>query len=99
MVLALALVHHLALGRGLSFNEIARRLSDFTKEYLLVEFVAREDKLIVGEPSFFPAFNANPRQFDWYTLDNFLQELGLYFRQIEITEPSAGSRVILICTR
>ncbi|HLG37188.1 MAG TPA: class I SAM-dependent methyltransferase [Nitrososphaera sp.] len=99
MVLALALVHHLALGQGLSFNEIARRLSDFTKKYLLVEFVAREDQLIVGEPSFFSAFNANPRQFDWYTLDNFLQELRGYFRQVEITEPCAGSRVILICTK
>ena len=99
MVLALALVHHLALGQGLSFNEIARRLSDFTKKYLLVEFVAREDQLIAGEPSFFPAFNADPRRFDWYTLDNFLQELRGYFRQVEITEPCAGSRVILICTK
>lgn len=99
MVLALALVHHLALGQGLSFNEIARRLSDFAKKYLLVEFVAREDKLIVDEPSFFPAFNTNPHRFDWYTLDNFLQELRGYFRQVEITEPCAGSRVMLTCTR
>lgn len=97
MVLALAIVHHLALGQGLRFQQIAKILSAFTDKYLLIEFVARDDPLIVSEPTFFPAFNAGQYRFDWYTLDSFLQELSKYFRRVEIRKSHPESRVILIC--
>jgi SAM-dependent methyltransferase len=99
MVLALAIVHHLALGEGLRFQEIVKILSAFTNKYLLIEFVARNDPLILAEPTFFPAFNADQYRFDWYTLDNFVQELSLCFRQIEIKGSHPESRVILICEK
>jgi SAM-dependent methyltransferase len=99
MVLALSMVHHLALGQGFNFHQIVKILSDFTDNYLLVEFVARDDPLIVAEPTFFPAFNADQYRFDWFTLDNFVQELGRCFRQIELKPSHPESRVILICEK
>lgn len=99
MVLALAIVHHLALGQGLPFHDIVKILSAFTNKYLLIEFIARDDPLIVAEPTFFPAFNVGQHRFEWYTLDNFLDELSKYFRQIEIRVSHPESRVILICEK
>ena len=99
MVLALAIVHHLALGQGQDFRKIAQKLSAFTGECLLVEFVARDDELIVAEPTFFHAFNANPHQFDWYTLDGFVNELRKHFRSVEIKKSSPETRSIAVCIR
>ncbi len=99
MVLALAIVHHLALGQGQDFRKIVKKLSAFTYECLLVEFVAKDDKLIVAEPTFFPAFNANPHQFDWYTLDGFVQELRKHFRSVEIKNSFPETRFIAVCIR
>ncbi len=99
MVLALSIVHHLALGQGFNFHQIVKMLSDFTSKYLLVEFVARDDPLIVAEPTFFSALNANQYRFDWYTLGNFVEELSRCFRQIEIKASHPESRVILICEK
>lgn len=99
MVLALAIVHHLVLGQGQSLGEISKMLSAFTNNYLLVEFVDRDDKLIVAEPTFFPALNADPYRFDWYTLDNFVRELRRHFQHIEIKKSYPDSRSIIICER
>lgn len=99
MVLALAIIHHLALGRGLHLNEIAQTLSKYASKCLVVEFVAIDDPLVAGEPTFFPALHANPHDFGWYTLENLKQELGRYFPQIEVKESHPESRVILICKK
>ncbi|TET39275.1 MAG: class I SAM-dependent methyltransferase [Planctomycetota bacterium] len=99
MVLALAIVHHLALGHGIGFDEIVNKLGAFVTKYLLIEFVAKEDKLIEADPDFFPAYNADPRGFGWYTLDRFTRELRRRFRDVDIRKSHPESRVILICTR
>ena len=99
MVLALAIVHHLALGQGQSFSEIVQTLSAFTNKYLLVEFIARDNKLIVAEPAFFPALDADPLRFGWYTLDNFTRELRRRFRHVETKKSHPASRFIVICER
>ena len=79
MVLALAIVHHLALGQGLRLSDIVQTLSKYVNKCLVVEFVAIDDQLIVNEPSFFPALQADPGKFGWYTLDNLTKELELGF--------------------
>lgn len=90
-------VHHLALGNGLGFNHIVQVLSIFTNKYLLVEFVARDDKLITAEPTFSPAFHSDPNEFGWYTLDNFIQVLQTHFLHIKIERAYPDSRIIAIC--
>ena len=99
MVLALAIVHHLALGQGLSLSDIVQTLSRYVNKCLVVEFVAIDDQLIVNEPSFFPALQANPDKFGWYTLENLTKELELEFRHVEIKQSYPESRALLVCTK
>jgi len=99
LVLALAIVHHIVLGQGWSFRKIIDLLADFTTKSLLVEFVSKEDPLIVGEPAFFPALNTCPQGYRWYSLDNFVQELQKKFRQVTIRQSNETTRIMLICER
>lgn len=99
MVLALAIIHHLALGRGLNFEEIIAKLNNFTQKYLLLEFVDLNDKLILAEPSFFRSFWQNSDLFDWYNIDNLINVLNKYFKKIEIKPSDSDSRTILVCTK
>jgi SAM-dependent methyltransferase len=97
MVLALAIVHHFTLGRGFSLEETVRLLASFSRQQLVLEFVAKEDPLIVNEPDFFPAFKQNPSRFEKYTKENWLKELRRYFSDIEV-QPSTRGREIFVCS-
>ncbi|GEM_PF-785907 len=99
MVLALAIVHHLTLGHGLSFDEVAELLARFTKCCLVVEFVAMDDTLIADNPGFFPSLCRNRSSFDGYTLEGFISALSHLFRVTEIRPSSSGSRTVLVCER
>ena len=98
MVMALAIVHHLCLGLGLDLAPLIDRLASFATKHLVLEFVAKEDSLVVAEPEFFPAFHKNPHLFSWYSLENLTRELRKHFSQVETAESSAG-RILLICSR
>jgi hypothetical protein len=99
LVLALAIVHHMVLGQGWSLQKMTDILAGFTKKYLIVEFVAKEDPLVMGEPTFFPALSAAPHGFGWYTFDNFVRELEKKFRQIRVFQSSGATRIMLSCER
>ena len=99
MVIALAIVHHLALGQGHPFDEIAKVLSGLAGKYLCVEFVDLDDKMITGDPGFFPAYNASPGSFTWYSKDNFVTALGFDFDRIEEVPSEPDTRTLLFCTR
>jgi len=99
MVLALAIVHHLALGQSMSFDEIAAALGRLAKKYLCVEFVAIDDPMITSDPGFFPAYSASPGSFGWYDRENFVRALGAHFSTIELAPSHPQSRTLLICTR
>ena len=45
MVLALALIHHLTIGKNIPFEKIAEMFSKITK-YLIIEFVPKEDEKV-----------------------------------------------------
>lgn len=98
LVLALAVMHHLTLGRGWSFDRLARSLQKLAAKTLVVEFVAIEDEKVTGEPSFFPAYSASPDEFGWYNLDSFRSELSKYFKNIEVV-PINETRHALVCKR
>lgn len=99
MVLALAIVHHLALGQALTFEAIGAILGRLATKYLCVEFVNIDDPMIVGDPPFFPAWNAARDSFGWYTRDNFMTALGQHFGTVEILPSHPETRSLLVCSK
>jgi SAM-dependent methyltransferase len=99
MVMALAIVHHLALGQSHPFDEIAKILGSLATKYLCVEFVDLEDEMITSDRGFFPAYNASPDSFTWYSKENFMTALGFEFDTIEEVPSHPSTRTLLLCTR
>lgn len=90
MVFALAIVHHLVFKQHESFRTIADNLSSYTTRWLLVEFIPKEDKYVSEW------YNEN---YSWYSLDNFIHELRIHFKEIETLPSNPEPRVLLLCTR
>lgn len=99
MVLALALVHHLTLGQGLTFAAVSAILSGLATKYLCVEFVELDDSMVTGEPTFFPAWNAARDEFGWYSRANFIEALSVHFTSVETVASHPETRTLLICTK
>lgn len=62
-IIALALVHHLVLSQGLTFVQVFKRIAQFTKRNLIIDFMPMG--LFDGEVS--------PATPNWYTLENFIE--------------------------
>lgn len=90
MVLALAIIHHLAFSQQLSFEEIIGQFALYTSKWLIIEFMEREDSVVL------PALN-NP-DFDWYTQDNFERVLKTQFRILS-SEHSEPTRILYLCEK
>lgn len=88
LVLCLALTHHMALREHLNFQQIAEALRQFTKRWLLVEFVPREDRWCrhMWTPSF-----------PDYTVENFVKGLRTQFNSVEILGAAPDSRQLFLC--
>jgi len=99
MVLVLALIHHLALGQNMSFTQLFKILGILSKKYLILEFVPKNDDLIISDPDFFPAYKLDPNSFEWYTLENLVNELKKVFKTIEIVDSYPETRKLLICKK
>lgn len=99
MVLALALVHHLALGQGHPFDEIASIFAKLSTKYLCVEFVDLGDQMITSDRAFFPAYNSSPDTFTWYSKENFITALSWHFDRIEEIPSFPESRTLLLCQK
>ena len=88
LVLALAIVHHLALAQRLTLPQIVRCLKRFSKRYLLVEFPTREDYMVM---------ELRRDGDDWYASDNFQSTLQQFFRKIERFPSNSHTREIYFC--
>lgn len=66
LVIALAVIHHLAFRSCLTFEEIINILSAYDSKFLLVEFVDQKDQYITDWIK---------EDYEWYTKDNFESEL------------------------
>jgi hypothetical protein len=91
LVTALALIHHLVLGRNIPFRELAGYFAESTGKYLIIEFVPLEDEkaadLIKNKKNFHAPYTAT-----W-----FEHEFGYYFhieRRLEI--PGTGRVLYLM---
>ncbi len=99
MVIALAIVHHLALGQGHSFGDIAGMLDRLATRYLCVEFVDLNDAMITSDPGFFPAYNEEREAFGWYSKENFREALLAHFDSVHELASHPATRTLLVCQR
>jgi precorrin-6B methylase 2 len=96
MVLALGLVHHLVLGKGISIEVVMQRLSSLTKESLVIEFVELDDEKIQNEASFFGSLKLMSSKYS----EAIVIEQGLrYFSYVETLPSTPSTRRILTFTR
>lgn len=90
MVLVLALVHHLVFRQWQNFDRIVETLSDFTKEWLLVEFPLPEDEKVRGMWT---------DRCAWYNLNNFISSLKVKFEVKEVIDSYPLTRKLLLCKK
>ncbi len=91
LVLALAVVHHLAFAQQLTFEEIIGQLNEFSERYLIIEFIEKEDRYIT---------DFIKTGFDWYNKYNFEKALQRYFKIIDISESTPKeTRYIYLCEK
>ncbi len=84
VVMALAVVHHLAIGRNLPLERIAAFLASVGKQ-VIIEFVPKEDSKV-------QILLASRRDiFTDYTVESFEAAMGKYFKQIE-KRPIQGTK-------
>jgi len=85
VTLFLALIHHLSLRQGITFEEIADRLSKFTKKYCMVEFILLSDIHVGNWP-----------QPPWYRKSNFVEAMSnVGFEMIRQMKSAPSPREIL----
>ena len=98
LVLALGLVHHIALGlvnpivgkQIVNFDQIAEGLALFSKQWVVVEFVPFEaQELEEWYLSSYP----------WYKLDNFINALRKQFRHVTTMPSHPEHCVLLLCQK
>ncbi len=92
VVLALALIHHLALGNNIPLPEISRAFSQIASE-LILEFVPKQDsqvrEMLLMREDIFPD----------YHLDGLRNVLSGYFSIVEIKKIEDSGRCLLRCIR
>lgn len=92
LVMALALIHHLAITNNLPLNRIASFFNDIAK-HLVIEFVPKEDsnaqKLLRSKADIFPD----------YTPEKFEAEFSNYFAIKERTKLAGTERVLYLMRR
>jgi hypothetical protein len=98
-VLALGIVHHLALGLGLSFDKILDSLDALCDVQLIVEFVEFNDDMIQGEPSFFPAYYKNKSMISGYNIQEFIYRIESRGFKVTTSPSHPSTRTILVCER
>lgn len=89
-LLALALLHHLVFKQHLNFEQIIEGLSVFSKRWLLVEFIPREDQYVREWWS---------EEYSWYTLENFIAALRRQFHSVEVYPSYPEPRVLVQCEK
>ncbi len=89
VVMALALIHHLAISNNLPLGEISKSLAEMC-EYLIIEFVPKEDsqvqKLLAARDDIFPE----------YTINGFISTFEKDFQLIKQIKICNSDRSILL---
>lgn len=92
LVLALALIHHIAISNNVPFNKIALWLSELT-EYLIIEFVPKEDSQVQI------LLRTRNDIFNNYTIEEFENDFAIYFEVLDKEKIDDSERVIYLMKR
>jgi ribosomal protein L11 methylase PrmA len=87
--LALALVHHLAIGHNIPFEKIAEMYAAITR-YLLIEFIPKED------PKVQLMLQDKKDIYSAYTEDQFTRAFGQFFSLVKREEVGSSGRVLYL---
>jgi SAM-dependent methyltransferase len=91
--LALTQVHNLAITQGHSFNKIAEVYSDLCEKWLITEFLPIED------PRVKELLLTFRRDLSWYSLEGFIEALGMKFKNISTFESYPSGRTLILCKK
>lgn len=91
-VLALALIHHLAIGNQVPFEMISEFLASLGK-WAIIEFIPRDD------PRVQRLLRGRNERFTWYGKESFEKAMLLQFEQIERRPIAESNRVIYLFKR
>ena len=89
VVLALALIHHLSIGKNIPFDSIAKLFASSAK-YLIIEFVPKQDEKIQL------MLQQKKDVYQWYSNENFLTAFKECFRITEAKEVGSSKRMIYL---
>lgn len=84
--LCLALMHHLVFSRQITFAQIAQMLAKLVRRQALVEWVGLDDPMSQRLRA------TSPRDFSFYTLENFVAALEHQGFAVELLEPLNDTR-------
>lgn len=85
--LVMAVTHHLAFKHHVSFQAMARGISNLAKKRAIVEFVPAEDEHVaLWSPEFLP----------WYNLENFVDSMRQYFKKYTIIASEPHPRCVVL---
>ncbi|KKW06197.1 MAG: hypothetical protein UY40_C0002G0047 [candidate division CPR1 bacterium GW2011_GWC1_49_13] len=84
-VIALALIHHLAISNNLPFKKIAQFMAEAARDYLIIEFVPKEDSQVQR------LLSTREDIFSNYNEEDFEKEFGKFFT-ISDKEKVKGSK-------
>ncbi len=91
VVLALAVIHHLAIGRNVPLPKIASMLKGIGKS-VIIEFIPKEDSkvqhLLASRPDIFPA----------YTQEGFEEAMAKYFKLVTKKQIANSKRTLYLYT-
>jgi 2-polyprenyl-3-methyl-5-hydroxy-6-metoxy-1,4-benzoquinol methylase len=89
LVLALAVLHHLAIGRNIGFEKIATMFALLGKK-LIVEFVPKDDEKIVL------MLQHKPDVYDWYSKEEFLAAFCHCYKIVAEERIAASGRALFL---
>jgi len=89
LAMVLALVHHLAIGKNISFDLIAEMCAQLGKT-LIIEFVAKEDEKVQL------LLRHKKDIYDWYAEENFQAAFSKHFKVIEKRSLTSSSRILYL---
>ncbi len=90
LVLCLALFHHLIITNKLSFKQTFYMLNEYCNEYLIIEYVPKDDKKFLMISEFSKIY------LKIYTLSNFKTELMSYFNILEEKPLNDSGRILFL---
>jgi molybdenum cofactor biosynthesis enzyme MoaA len=86
----LGVIQSLVLEHRLNFSQIVEGLDLFSKRWVLVEFIPREDPDVADRWT---------DRISWYTLDNFIDALKQKFQTVSEMPSHPDPRVLLLCEK